>query len=141
MKRLAMIAALGLVCVGPVVSAQPTEGGSINSKVEYVGELRGVEVVDLRAKRSNNLLRVQFKVYSANNSKFQYRFRWLDADGFAVWEAESWKPLVISAGQDKVIEVSAPTFKASDFKIELKDPKTPDPKSDRGGVADNPPYR
>lgn len=140
MKRIAAILAIGAACVGlPVCAA---EGGSIAAKVEELGKMDYLKVTDMRAARRDNLLRIQFTVTntSPKNEQLYYRFRWLDADGFTVWEEEPWKPELIYGKQDKVINVIAPTFKAADFKLELQSPHN-STVSERTGTADNPPYR
>ncbi|MDR2880694.1 MAG: YcfL family protein [Azoarcus sp.] len=122
--------------------ASAAEGGSIASKVEELGKMDYLRVTDMRAVRRDNLLRVQFTVTNSSpgNERLHYRFRWLDADGFTVWEEEPWKPEIIYGKQNKVINVVAPTFKAADFKLELQSPHN-STSSERTGVADNPPYR
>ncbi|MCL1824470.1 MAG: YcfL family protein [Betaproteobacteria bacterium] len=141
MKKMAVILAIGAACVGVCLPVHAAEGGSIASKIEELGEMDYLYVTDMRAVRRDNLLRIQFTVTnsSSSNERLYYRFRWLDADGFTVWEEEPWKPELIYGKQDKVISVVAPTFKAVDFKLELQSPHNTTP-SERTGTADNPPY-
>lgn len=163
MKRIAMISALGLACAGllagcvapppPVEDAhhhqhadggpQHARGGSISSKVEELGQMDNLRVTDMRAVKRDGLLRVQITVSnsSSSNEQLYYRFRWLDADGFSVWEEAPWKPELIYGKQDKVINVTAPTFKAADFKLEVQAPNNSTGSSAPGNTGDNPPYR
>jgi len=144
MKHLAMIAVLGLACSGAVLPARAAEdGGSIASKVDVFGDLGALSVTDLRASRRNNLLRVQATITNSSSRKtnFQYRFRWLDADGFVVGEPGVWKPEVVVGNGDRIIDAGALNFKASDFKLELKDPNAKATGYRNGSTADNPPYR
>ncbi|MDR2209654.1 MAG: YcfL family protein [Azoarcus sp.] len=138
-KMAAILALLGATCISlPVYAA---EGGSIASKVEELGKMDYLKVTDMRAARRDNLLRIQVTVTNSSNKNEQlyYRFRWLDNDGFTVWEEEPWKPELIYGKQDKVISVVAPTFKATDFKLELQSPNNSTSSERRSGV-DGPPY-
>ena len=150
MKRMAAILVLGAACVGmPAYAhdhhdhhAQERAGGSIASKVEELGKMDSLKVTDMLAARRDNLLRVQVTVTNSSpkNEQLYYRFRWLDNDGFVVWDEEPWKPEIIYGKQDKVISVVAPTFKATDFKLELQSPHN-STSAERRSTADNPPYR
>jgi len=146
MKKMIAILAVGAVCVGTCLPVYAHDhhnhsGGSIASKLEELGVMDYLKVVDMRAQRRDGLLRIQFTVanLSPKNERLHYRFRWLDADGFTVWEEEPWKPELIYGKQDKVIQVTAPTFKAVDFRLEMQSPHN-STVSERRGTADNPPY-
>jgi hypothetical protein len=142
MKKMAAILALGAACITICLPVHAAEGGSIASKVEELGKMDYLRVTDMRAAVRDNLLRIQFTVTntSPKNEQLYYRFRWLDKDGFTVWEEEPWKPELIYGKQDKVINVVAPTFKAADFKLELQSPRN-STSSESTSTADNPPYR
>ena len=146
MKKFAAVLACGAACIGFCLSAyahdrdephehhdhghhgqhspQEQEGGSIASKVEGLGKMTFLKITDMRAVRRDNLLRIQFTMsnMSPKNEQLYYRFRWLDADGFTVWEEEPWKPELIYGKQNKFISVVSPTFKATDFKLEVQSP-------------------
>ena len=94
------------------------------SKIEEQGRMNALAVTDLRATKRDNLLRIQAEVtnYSAGTQQLYSRFKWLDRDGFTVWDDEPWKPLIIYGNQKQVISVVAPTFKASDFRLILQSP-------------------
>jgi uncharacterized protein YcfL len=143
MKRVGVIIALSLICAGLPLPAQSADGGSIASKVEEMGKMDALKVTDLRAARKDGLLRIQVTISnsSRSNEQLYYRFRWLDSDGFTVWEEEPWKPEVVYGKQDKVIHVIAPTFRATDFKLELQSPRNSTSSESPGGVGDQPPYR
>jgi uncharacterized protein YcfL len=98
----------------------------------------------MRAVRRDGLLRVQVTLFnnSSGNERLYYRFRWLDENGFTVWDEEPWKPEIIYGQQSKIINVTAPTFKAVDFRIEVQSPNnsTTDHRHP-ASTADNPPYR
>jgi uncharacterized protein YcfL len=59
-------------------------------------------ISDLRATKRDNLLRIQAEVTntSSDTQQFHYRFKWLDRDGFSVWDDEPWKPLLIYGNQN-----------------------------------------
>ena len=114
---------------GDVSLAAPAYGNapsspSMSSKIEEQGRMNALAVTDLRATKRDNLLRIQAEVtnYSPGNQQLYYRFKWLDLDGFTVWEEEPWKPLIIYGNQKQTISVVSPTFKASDFRLILQSP-------------------
>lgn len=130
---------MGLIVGGLMVSAHAIEpdtvppppppgasaGPSIASKIEELGRMTYLKVTDLRAVKRDGLLRVQAEVTngSTDNQQLYYRFRWLDRDGFSVWDDEPWKPLIVYGLQKQQIQVVAPTFKATDFRLILQSPK------------------
>jgi len=120
--------AISCALAAPLVQAQPVGDAppapSIASKIEEQGAMRYLKVSDLRAVRRDGLLRVQAEISNSSSSTQQlyYRFKWLDADGFTVWDEEPWKPQVIYGAQKQVISVVAPTFKATDFRLILQSP-------------------
>lgn len=97
---------------------------SMASKLEELGKMTHLKVSDLRAVRRDNLLRIQAEITntSRSNQQLYYRFKWLDSDGFSVWEDEPWKPLTIYGNQKQLINVVSPTFKATDFRLVLQSP-------------------
>lgn len=111
----------------PVAAAPATpanEGPSIASRIELMGPLNYLVVSDLRATKRDNLLRIQAEITntSTDNQQLYYRFKWLDRDGFSVWDDEPWKPLLVYGNQKQLINVVSPTFKATDFRVVLQSP-------------------
>lgn len=106
----------------PVAVAAPAP--TIASKIEEQGQMTYLRVSDLRATKRDNLLRIQAEITNTSNGNQQlyYRFKWLDQDGFTVWEEEPWKPLIVYGAQKQVINVVSPTFKATDFRLILQSP-------------------
>jgi uncharacterized protein YcfL len=121
---LAITLGLALTALAGPPALLAAEGGSIASKVESLGEMTYLKFTDMRAVRRDGLLRIQVTIFNENNLNEQlyYRFRWLDEDGFTVWEEEPWKPEIVYGKQSKVLSVTAPTLKASDFRIEVQSP-------------------
>ncbi len=107
-----------------MAAAEPGGGPSIASKIEEQGKMTYLKVTDLRAARRDNLLRIQAEITnsSSGNQQLYYRFKWLDRDGFTVWDEEPWKPVIIYGEQKQVISVVSPTFKATDFRLILQSP-------------------
>lgn len=105
---------------------EPARGGFYRAlmanKLEGAGNVDGVAVTDLRARKQDDLLRVQAEVSNtgSGNQQLFYRFKWLDRDGFAVWDDEPWKPMIVYGKQKQVISVTSPTFKATDFRLVLQ---------------------
>lgn len=107
-----------------VAAAAPSSAPSMASKIEEQGKMTYLKITDLRATRRDNLLRIQAEVTNTSNGNQQlyYRFKWLDQDGFTVWDEEPWKPLIVYGAQKQVISVVSPTFKATDFRLILQSP-------------------
>ena len=125
MKKIAMAVALtAALCCTPLV-AYCAEGGSIASKVEALSPMTYLKVSDLRAVKRDGLLRIQVTIsnISPSNQQLYYRFRWLDNDGFSVWEEEPWKPEIVYGQQNKLINAVSPSLKATDFRLELQSPE------------------
>lgn len=110
--------------VAAAPSAPANEGPSIASRIELMGPLNYLVVSDLRATKRDNLLRIQAEITntSTDNQQLYYRFKWLDRDGFSVWDDEPWKPLLVYGNQKQLINVVSPSFKATDFRIVLQSP-------------------
>lgn len=119
---LALCAALGVASLQHPAAAQTA--GSLASHIEEQGRMKELAVTDMRATRRDNLLRVQVEITNSDNANQQlyYRFKWLDADGFSVWDEEPWKPVLLYGAQKTLINVVAPTFKATDFRLVLQSP-------------------
>ena len=113
------------VAAAPAAPAAPAnEGPSIASRIELMGPVNYLVVSDLRATKRDNLLRIQAEITntSTDNQQLYYRFKWLDRDGFSVWDDEPWKPLLVYGNQKQLINVVSPSFKATDFRIVLQSP-------------------
>ena len=104
-----------------VMISQTALAQSVASKVEYVGTSRHLQVSGVMVRDVNGLLNlaVEFANSDDSDQTGYYRLRWVDAQGFPVWEEEAWKPVVLHGGQHNTVMVTAPTAKARDFKIEF----------------------
>ena len=112
------------VAMAPAPPPPSSSGASIASKLEEQGKMNNLKVTDLRTTKRDNLLRIQAEItnISSGNQQLYYRFKWLDQDGFTVWDDEPWKPMIVYGNQKQVINVSSPTFKATDFRLILQSP-------------------
>jgi len=121
-KKIALCATL--VLFGAVSQAQdvpPASSSGIAAKLIVRGELQGLQMVDLRAQRRNDMLVVQAEVLNTDTRdlRLYYRFRWLDAGGMQVGDGEVWKPLVFLGKQSQFIKGTAYGPQATDFMIEM----------------------
>ncbi|HJU70472.1 MAG TPA: YcfL family protein [Paucimonas sp.] len=122
-KRIALCASLALL--GATAQAQqdaPAAASSgIAAKLLVRGELQGLQTVDLRSQRRNDVLVVQAEIMNMDTRdlRLYYRFRWLDANGMQVGDGEVWKPLVFLGKQGQFIKGVAYGPQATDFRIEM----------------------
>ncbi|AAZ98468.1 hypothetical protein Tbd_2515 [Thiobacillus denitrificans ATCC 25259] len=107
------------------VSVTPAAADTIASKIEAQGEMTYLKVAGLRQAVRNELLTIQAEVANDNEGQqtLYYRFRWLDADGFSVWDDEAWKPLLFHGKGRQVIQAVAPTPRATDFRLVVQSPE------------------
>jgi uncharacterized protein YcfL len=93
---------------------------SAATKVEFAGTSDAIKVNKIMVKQGA-LMQVQAEMYNDLRKPMTvyYRTRWLDEGGFQVWEDEAWKPMVFQAFTTQRIQMTAPTPKARDFKIQL----------------------
>ncbi len=98
----------------------PVQAQTISSRVESLGEARYVKVTGLMAKERNGFLVLQFELNNGDSSaqKIYWRVKWLDDDGFQVWDDEAWKPMTIHGNARQNVVATAPTPKATDFRIQ-----------------------
>ena len=103
---------------GPV---PPAVSAGIASKLIVRGELKGLQAIDLRAQRRNDVLVVQAEVVNTQprDLRLYYRFRWVDANGMQVGDGEGWKPLVFLGLQTQFLKGTAYGPQATDFQIEM----------------------
>lgn len=105
-------------------SHPPPRPGSINSKLEQLSEMSYLQVTDLRAVKRNRLLTVQAEITNtdSDNQQLYYRFKWFDANGFAVGGEETWKPVLVYAYQKQTVTAVAPSPQATDFRMVVQSP-------------------
>ena len=115
-NALILAVALSLGGLAPAVQAQ-----SIASKVEYQGVTQHVIVAGLAARERNGFLHLQIELDNADNypRRIFWRVKWLDEDGFQVWDDEPWKPVLVQRYARQNLQAMAPTPKARDFLIQF----------------------
>ena len=103
---------------GPV---PPAVSAGMASKLIVRGELKGLQAIDLRSQRRNDVLVVQAEVVNTQprDLRLYYRFRWVDANGMQVGDGEGWKPLVFLGLQTQFLKGTAYGPQATDFQIEM----------------------
>lgn len=119
------VSCAALVLAGASAHAQQDVPAAVSSgiaaKLVVRGELQGLQTVDLRSQRRNDVLVVQAEIMntSTRDLRLYYRFRWLDAGGMQVGDGEVWKPLQFLGKQSQFIRGTAYGPQASDFLIEM----------------------
>ena len=120
-KPIVFIFSLSLA--GAIAQAQtpPAVSAGIAAKLMVRGELQGLQTVDLRSQRRNDVLVVQAELMNteSHDLRLYYRFRWTDANGMQVGDGETWKPLVFLGKQSQYIKGTAYGPQATDFRIEM----------------------
>ena len=103
----------------------PAAADSIESRIESQGEMRYLKVTGLRQAVRGGLLNVQAEIVNEHEGRqtLYYRFRWLDASGFSVWDDEPWKPLLFHGKGRQSIHVVAPTPQATEFRLVVQSPE------------------
>jgi len=116
---------LAKLCAVACLMATPAVADSIASKIEAQGEMTYLRVTGLSQVARSGLLAIQAEVSNekAGQQTLYYRFRWLDASGFSVWDDEAWKPLLFHGKGKQLIQVVAPTPQATDFRLVLQSPE------------------
>lgn len=83
-----------------------------------------LKVTDSKVGSSGDLMRVQATITNDSRSSlsFQYKFKWLDKDGFEIAiDGRPWTPLTITPYESKAVQAVAPNPTAKSFKIMVQD--------------------
>lgn len=128
-RQIAVACSIALAAVAAQAQIQPqtqpgapaAASGGIASRLIVRGDLQGLQVVDLRSQRRNDMLVVQAEMINAESKdlRLYYRFRWLDAGGMQVGDGEVWKPLVFMGKQSQFLKGTGYGPQATDFRIEM----------------------
>ena len=105
----------------PDLPVAPAASAGIASKLIVRGELQGLQAIDLRAQRRNDILVAQAEITNTQTRdlRLYYRFRWIDSNGMQVGDGEVWKPLVFLGLQTQILKGTAYGPQATDFQIEM----------------------
>ncbi len=119
MTPLFRVLAAVLLLVG--IAGPAANAAGIEDKIEIMGQLKDVKVVEIQARVRNGLLFVQTEMenLSPNTQQVFYRIKWLEESGFQAWDDEAWKTLVLYGHQRQTLVSSAPTPMAKDFRVIL----------------------
>ncbi len=121
LKRFALASTLILAACATHAETPAAISAGIAAKLIVRGDLQGLQTIDLRSQRKNDVLVVQAELINTDTKdlRLYYRFRWLDDGGMQVGDGEVWKPLVFLGKQSQFIKGTAYGPKAVDFKIEM----------------------
>ncbi|BAF70800.1 YcfL family protein [Nitratiruptor sp. SB155-2] len=80
-----------------------------------------VEILDHHTRYTNGLLEAMVQLHNKTKDfqDLEYRFIWLDSDGF-VAEKEPWQPLTLNGLETTQVNSIAHTPNATDFKFEIR---------------------
>lgn len=97
---------------------------SKHPNVVEMGKVKHIEVLEAQKSRKNGFLVIKVAVENTSryNQNINYRFQWLDDQGFPVSQDETWKSKLIYGKQNTYINSIAPVIQAVDFRIEIQEP-------------------
>jgi len=103
------------------VAGPAANAAGIEDKIEIMGQIKDVKVLEIQSRIRNGLLIVQTEMENLGPKTQQvfYRIKWLDESGLQAWEDEAWKTLVLYGRQRKNLVAVAPTPMAQDFRVIL----------------------
>jgi hypothetical protein len=120
-KHAAFACALGLASIAVQAQVPPAVSPGMASKLIVRGDLQGLQMIDLRSQRKNDVMVVQAEITNTQpgDLRLYYRFRWTDANGMQVGDGEVWKPMTFLGLQSQFIRGTAYGPQATDFLIEM----------------------
>ncbi len=116
LKRLSLLAMLAAL-IG--ITGCASKGPSALDKIENQGDIAPLEVRNVLMAAQGDVIRINVEVFNSSSEaqNFQYRVRWVNADGFQIWDDEPWKTEIIYGKERRMITAIAPTPKAADFRF------------------------
>jgi uncharacterized protein YcfL len=119
-----IVVAASLLAASAMAQAEtlpPAVSSGIAAKLIIRGDLKGLQVTDLRSQRKNDVLVVQATANNTGRSdlRLYYRFRWTDSNGMQVGDGETWKPVLFLGLQSQILNGVAYGPQAVDFNIEM----------------------
>lgn len=113
---------LGACSSGIISQGSEVRPGQYKDKleVENYALYSKIDIRDVRMRRLGDLLNVQVTLHheSHKTGKYQYRFKWLDANNFEIAsESTPWQPVELYGRQDYTVEGIAPSPAADKFRI------------------------
>ncbi len=113
-----MVISVGLL--GSLVACGST--GTIKSKTNVIGEVKNIEITDLRTKRVNGVFMAQATIINDSRDTPQdiyYRCHFYDSNKFDLSGEVQWTALQIYGGQSQTVECSSNSNQVSDFRVEI----------------------
>ncbi|MFO1390607.1 MAG: YcfL family protein [Agitococcus sp.] len=94
----------------------------IEPSSKVVGTANNIVVKEIRASSYNNQLLIQIEVNNNRGRRdaFDYRMRWLDANGLQVIPYSSWDVVSLEGHETSIINLTSPHPEATDFRFEIK---------------------
>ena len=120
-KHIAFACGLALASIAVQAQTPPAVSAGMASKLIVRGDLQGLQMIDLRSQRKNDVMVVQAEITNTQPGDLRlfYRFRWTDVNGMQVGDGEVWKPLTFLGLQSQFIKGTAYGPQATDFLIEM----------------------
>lgn len=116
---------LGACAVNETATVTVAEDGTTQVIESNSGVLSAsLAIADTKVGYAGNLLKVQATIKNDSRSdlNFQYKFKWLDKDGFEVAiNGRPWTPLSITPYESKSVQGVAPNPSVKAFKIMVQD--------------------
>lgn len=118
---MSLLLALGLTaCAGKPILSEADQAAVRYHDKSLEGQ---IEVVDIKRTHSGDVMRVQvtFENRSAFATKYQYKFRWFDGNGFEVSpERSPWTPQNTPGRGTNTVQATAPNPSATHVEIWFK---------------------
>ncbi len=94
----------------------------INPSTKVLGTANNIQIKDIRTSSYNDQLLIQIEVNNNRGRRdaFNYRVRWLDANGLQVIPYASWETVSLEGHETSVINLTSPRPDATDFRFEIK---------------------
>jgi len=118
----------GIEASGKVVAIDPKVEINKSIVINNRGLASDIEITDMKSAFAGDMLKVQVSLRSNNRDTIpvQYKFDWLDANGFEINSNQAWKPFMVYGKETRTIQGVAPDPRAREFKLKLRDPDSAD---------------
>lgn len=123
---------LALIVVGFLTTAcsdiktvKTGDGSAVKYQVIATGDTEDrLRILNVAAAKAGDLSRASVEVMNDSNFawKFEYRFKWYDANGMEInAESTAWTPVAIMGKETKSLQALAPNPTAATFKLFLQE--------------------
>lgn len=123
---------LALIVVGMLTTAcsdiktvKAGDGSAVKYQVIATGDTEDrLRILNVAAAKAGDLARASVELQNDSNFawKFEYRFKWYDANGMEInAESTAWTPVAIMAKETKSLQALAPNPTAATFKLFLQE--------------------